>query len=136
MTTATSLRSGFSTVQEAQAHFDSRAALYNQRNIAAILEGLEDDAEIHYGDLPVIHGKKAFEPILQQRMDAFSFYRLKKTVRMVQGNLVMTELDIEWSSDASDGQVRRTRGFEILTFRGRKLAKWELVSCPRPADLP
>ncbi|WP_406625231.1 nuclear transport factor 2 family protein [Acidovorax sp. SDU_ACID1] len=126
----------FLTVEEAQAHFDSRAALYNDRNVEAILDGLEDDAEIHYGDLPVMHGKKAFEPVLRKRLESFTCYHLQKTVRLVQGNVVLTELDIQWAGEASQGQPRRTRAFEILTFRGKKLAKWELVSSPRPPNLP
>lgn len=126
----------FLTIEEAQAHFDARATLYNERNVEAILDGLENDAEIHYGDLPVMRGKQEFEPVIRKRLASFTSYNLKKTVRLVQGNVVLTELDIRWTGEASNGQPRRTRGFEILTFRGKKLAKWELVSCDRPGNLP
>lgn len=126
----------FQTVEEAQTHFDARASLYNERNVAAILDGLEDDAEIHYGNLPVMRGKREFEPVIRKRLASFTSYNLKKTVRLVQGNVVLTELDIRWAGEASQGQLRRTRGFEILTFRGKKLAKWELVSCDWPINLP
>ncbi|WP_447778262.1 nuclear transport factor 2 family protein [Variovorax boronicumulans] len=126
----------FRTVEEAQAHFDARANLYNDRNVAAILDGLEDDVEIHYGDLPVMHGKREFEPVIRKRLASFTSYTLKKTVRVVQGNVVLTELDIRWEGEASQGKQHRTRGFEILTFRGKRLAKWELVSCDWPGNLP
>lgn len=126
----------FQTIEEAQAHFDSRASYYNERNIEAILAGLEDDIEIHYGEHPVMHGKKEFESFLQKRFASFSSYELKKTVRMIQGNAVLTDLDIRWAGEASQGQPRRTRAFELVTFRGNKLAKWEMVSCARPVNLP
>jgi hypothetical protein len=128
--------SPFQSITEAQAHFDSRANLYNKRDVDAILAGIEDDAEIHYGELPVCYGKKEFEPILRKRMESFTSYHLKKTVRMVQGNMVFTELDIQWASDVSKGELRRTRAFEVLTFNGHKLAKWEMVTCQRPTNLP
>lgn len=136
MTTIAASSPVFESVEQAQAHFDSRASLYNDRDVSAILDGLEEDVEIHYSDLPVIRGRAAFGPVLQKRFDSFTSYNLKKTVRMVQGNQVFTELDIRWAGQASNGEPRRTRAFELLTFKGKKLAKWELVSCPRPSDLP
>lgn len=126
----------FETVEQAQAHFDSRASFYNNRDIAAIMDGYEDDIEIHYGELPVMYSKSEFLPVVEKRLASFSSYDLKKTVRFVQRNLVVTELDIRWAGDASQGQPRRTRAFEIVEFRGKRLAKWEMVSCPRPANLP
>lgn len=125
----------FQTIAEAQAHFDSRASFYNKLNIDAILDGLDENIEIHYADLPVMHSRKEFEPVLRKRMASFTHYELKKTVRMIQGNMVLTDLDIKWAGDASNGELRRSRALEIATFRGKKLVKWELVSCPRPANL-
>ncbi|CAN7316391.1 nuclear transport factor 2 family protein [Variovorax sp. LjRoot84] len=136
LTTISTAVPPFQTVEEAQAHFDVRASLYNERNLAAILDGLEEDVEIRYGDLPVMRGKRELEPFIRERLASFTSYNLKKTVRLVQGNVVLTELDIQWAGEASQGQPRRTRGSEILTFRGKKLAKWELVSCDRPGNLP
>lgn len=126
--------SGFQTVQEAQAHFDSRASLYNDRNVAAIMDGLADDVEIQYGEMPVM-GKKEFEGALTQRFNEMTEYHLHKTVRFVVDNQVVTELDVRWAGVASQGQPRRTRALEILTFRGKKIIKWELVSCLRPSNL-
>lgn len=134
MTSTNQAISGFQSVEEAQSHFDSRASLYNDRNVAAIMDGLADDVEIHYGELPVM-GKKEFEGVLSQRFKDMTEYHLDKTVRFVVDNQVLTELDVRWSGTASNGQPRRTRAFEILTFRGKKIIKWELVSCLRPSNL-
>lgn len=134
MSEQNSVTSGFRTIEEAQSHFDSRASLYNDRNVAAIVAGLADDVEIHYGELPVM-GKQEFEGVLAKRFKDMTEYNLKKTVRFVAGNQVVTELDIRWAGPASNGEKRRTRGLEILTFQGKKLIKWELVSCPRPVNL-
>ncbi|WP_454743503.1 hypothetical protein [Cupriavidus necator] len=134
MSELNSVPSGFQSVEEAQKHFDSRASLYNDRNVAAIIDGLADDVEIEYGELPVM-GKKEFEGVLSQRFKDMTQYHLNKTVRFVVGNQVVTDLDIRWAGAASDGELRRSRALEILTFREKKIIKWELVSCLRPSNL-
>lgn len=95
-----------------------------------------DDVEVHYADMPIIRGRAALQEMLAKRFATFTEYHLKKTVRMADGDKIFVDLDIHWTGTASNGEPRRTRAFEVLTFRDGYACKWELVSNPAPVDLP
>lgn len=126
------------TVEEGQKWLNVLVELWNAdpRDIAAMASFATSDCETHYGDMPILRSRAEMERMLEKRFSEFTSYRLKKTVRMASENMLAVDLDIRWSGTASNGEMRRSRALEFLTFRDGYACKWELVSCLAPPDLP
>jgi len=129
------MNSIFGTLEETQRHFDKRAELYNRRDFDGILNGLSEDIEIHYCDLPVIHGRSEYEKILNDRFSKIIHYDLKKIVRFINGNFICNDLEIDVLTTASDRkQVKRA--IELLTYDDdARIRKWEMVANDWPEGL-
>ena len=126
------------TLKEGQKWLEDLIKCWNaeNRDIAAMASFCTSDCETHYGDMPILRSRAEVEKMLETRFSGFTRYHLKKTVRMASENMLAVDLDINWAGSASNGEMRRSRAFEFLTFRDGYVCKWELVSCLAPPDLP
>jgi nuclear transport factor 2 (NTF2) superfamily protein len=97
---------------------------FGSADIAAIVRGYTDDVLIRFADVPEIRGKEAAERFLRARFARQRNYRLRKTLRMLEGNMIGNFWDGEWE-DAQTGKAMVGRGTEFWTIRDGKIAVWE-----------
>ncbi|KAF0162865.1 MAG: hypothetical protein FD157_3639 [Rhodocyclaceae bacterium] len=121
-------------VQAAEMNFGSG-------NVPAILAGLTDDVVIQFADVPEIHGKTDAEKFLNARFSRQKNYQLKKTMRMLQGNMVGNFWAGTWE-DAQTGRRMAGRGTEFWTVVDGRVKLWEATfnvwdadAGPKPAVL-
>ncbi|WP_338834479.1 nuclear transport factor 2 family protein [Bradyrhizobium septentrionale] len=119
-------------MSECRAFVARLEALWNAKDVSAILPMFTEDAEIEYGDLPSIKGRDELRRFLQDRFDHTAFYHLVKTVRLADEPLICVELDVRSSTVGSPALISRTRALEVLTISDSRIAKWELVANPHP----
>jgi len=93
-------------------------------NVESILSGYTEDIVIRFADVPEIRGKAAAEQFLRARFARQRNYRLKKELRIFQGNVIGNYWDGEWE-DARTGRKMRGRGTEFWWVVGGKVAVWE-----------
>ena len=89
-----------------------------------IVGGYTDDVVIRFADLPEIRGKAAAEKFLRARFARQRNYRLRKVLRMLEGNMLGNFWDGSWE-DTKTGKTMLGRGTEFWTIRGGKIALWE-----------
>lgn len=97
---------------------------FGRGDIEAILRGYTDDVVIRFADIPEICGKSAAERFLRARFARQRNYRLRKTLRMLEGNMLGNFWEGEWE-DAQTGKAMSGRGTEFWTIRDGKIAIWE-----------
>jgi nuclear transport factor 2 (NTF2) superfamily protein len=98
--------------------------IFARGDVEAILKGYTDDIVIRFADIPEIRGKAAAESFLRARFARQRNYRLRKVLRMLEGNLLGNYWDGEWE-DAKTGKTMCGRGTEFWTIRDGKVALWE-----------
>lgn len=97
---------------------------FGSADVTGILSGYTDDVVIRFADLPEIRGKAAAEHFLRARFARQRNYRLKKTLRVLEGNMIGNYWEGQWE-DAVTGKQMRGRGTEFWTVRDGKIAVWE-----------
>jgi nuclear transport factor 2 (NTF2) superfamily protein len=93
-------------------------------DVEAILRAYTDDVVIRFADIPEVRGKAAAERFLRARFERQRNYRLRKTLRMLEGDMIGNFWDGEWE-DAQTGKQMVGRGTEFWTIRDGKIAIWE-----------
>jgi nuclear transport factor 2 (NTF2) superfamily protein len=97
---------------------------FGSADISAIMRGYTEDVVIRFADVPEIRGKADAERFLRARFARQRNYRLRKTLRMLEGNMIGNFWDGEWE-DAQTGKPMVGRGTEFWTIRDGKIAVWE-----------
>ncbi|MBM3952088.1 MAG: nuclear transport factor 2 family protein [Rhodospirillales bacterium] len=98
--------------------------IFARGDVEAILSGYTDDIVIRFADIPEIRGKAAAEEFLRARFARQRNYRLRKDLRMLEGNMMGNYWDGEWE-DAQTGKTMCGRGTEFWTIRDGKVSLWE-----------
>jgi len=93
-------------------------------DVEAILRGYTDDVVIRFADVPEIRGKEAAERFLRARFARQRNYRLRKVLRVLEGNMMGNYWEGTWD-DAKTGKKMQGRGTEFWTIRDGKVAVWE-----------
>jgi nuclear transport factor 2 (NTF2) superfamily protein len=97
---------------------------FGSGDVEAILRGYTDDVVIRFADVPEIRGKAAAEKFLRARFARQRNYRLRKVLRVLEGDMMGNFWEGTWD-DAKTGKKMQGRGTEFWTIRGGKLAVWE-----------
>jgi nuclear transport factor 2 (NTF2) superfamily protein len=98
--------------------------IFARGDVEAILNGYTDDIVIQFADIPEIRGKVAAEKFLRARFARQRNYRLRKDLRMLEGNMMGNYWDGEWE-DTQTGKTMCGRGTEFWTIRDGKVSLWE-----------
>lgn len=97
---------------------------FARADVPAILAGFTEDVIIRFADLPEMHGLAEAEKFLRARFARQKNYRLKKSLRMVEGSMIGNFWEGDWE-DAKTGKAMRGRGTEFWTLQDGKVAVWE-----------
>jgi nuclear transport factor 2 (NTF2) superfamily protein len=112
------------TREGAEAAVRAAEAAFGSGDVAAMLEGFTDDCIVHFAEQAEMVGKPALEAFLRARMARQEGYRLHKTLRAVDGDIVGVEWKGSWT-DARTGVAMEGRGLEFWTVRGGRIAIWD-----------
>ncbi|WP_145566629.1 nuclear transport factor 2 family protein [Yersinia aleksiciae] len=85
-----------------------------------------DDVVVKYNQLDVIHGKEALLSFLSPRYHILSDYQLDKNILLTQGGTVCLEVIASYIN-RENGKAYRSKIFEILTFNGDLISRWDYV---------
>ncbi|MEM7025093.1 MAG: nuclear transport factor 2 family protein [Pseudomonadota bacterium] len=97
---------------------------FGTRDIDRIMSGFTDDITVRFADQPEIQGKEAVRRFLEARFGRQKGYKLTKTLRMVDGDMIGNYWFGDWE-DAFTGKQMSGRGTEFWTVRDGKVAVWE-----------
>ena len=97
---------------------------FGTHDIDRIMAGFTDDITVRFADQPEIHGQDAVRRFLEARFERQKGYKLTKTLRMVDGNMIGNYWFGDWE-DAFTGKQMSGRGTEFWTVRDGKVAVWE-----------
>ena len=97
---------------------------FGAADIERIMVGFTPDAIAQFADFPEMKGSAAIEKFIRARFARQKNYRLRKSLRMVQGNMLGNYWEGEWE-DIVSGKQMKGRGTEFWTMEGGKIALWE-----------
>lgn len=94
------------TIEEAMGLLRRNEELFARAAVREILEGFTDDVIVEFADVPRVEGKPALERFLAARFARQTNYRLRKTLRAINGNVIIGTWTGEWQ-DAVTGKLPR-----------------------------
>ena len=112
------------TFGDAEAVLERAQRLMSAGDISEVMKTFASDVVVRFADLPETCGKPALENFLLARFARQKNYRLQKQLRTVSGKVIACYWEGEWE-DGQDGREMQGRGIELLTVRGREIARWE-----------
>ena len=125
----------FTTKEAASTMVAAVEKAFGDRDIDVIMAGFTEDVVVRFADQPELRGKPALRKLLEQRFERQKGYRLKKRMRMADGDMIGNYWDGEWE-DAFTGKVMLGRGTEFWTVRDGKVAIWEAAFNVWERDAP
>lgn len=85
-----------------------------------------DDVVVKYNQLDIIYGKEDLLSFLSPRYQVLSDYYLDKEILLEQGDTVCLEVIASYINRAN-GKEYKSKIFEILTFNGDLISRWDYV---------
>lgn len=108
---------------------------FGDGDIDVIMAGFTDDVVVRFADQPELRGKEAVKKFLVARFSRQKGYRLKKQLRVLDGNMIGNYWDGEWE-DAYTGKAMIGRGTEFWTIRDGRVSVWEATFNVWERDAP
>lgn len=113
------------SVAEARALVKMFAEVTTSKNVEDFLGGFTDDCVVHYGEFPVMRGKAALRPFVQNMFsDRLKDFACQKTLRCLNGNVIGGTWTATWV-DSKTGKKKAGRGFEFWIMDGQRIARWD-----------
>ena len=112
------------TREEAARIVKSGEEAFAAADVERIVAGFTEDAVAPFATLPELRGREAIARFLRARFARQRNYRLTKTLRVVQGDIIGNIWEGTWE-DAHTGRRMYGRGVEFWTMRGKQIARWE-----------
>jgi len=98
--------------------------MFHRRDIDALVEGFTEDCVFRFAEQPERRGREALRAFFSSRFSRQKNYRLKKTLRALDGNILANLWEGTWE-DARTGRAMTGRGLEIWTMRDGMIAVWD-----------
>ncbi|KQU91687.1 hypothetical protein ASC78_01825 [Variovorax sp. Root318D1] len=112
--------------ETAQIWLDQVVAAVSSLDTDRILDIFTDDVIADLGAV-VLTGKEQLRPFVRERYSRYTHYDLRKTVRAVAGDLVISDARLSWKS-TEHSTLQHTRAIEILQVRDGRIARWDNAS--------
>jgi nuclear transport factor 2 (NTF2) superfamily protein len=122
------------TVPQAEEILRGYELAFMRADMVAILAGFSDDVLVHFADYPEFRGKTELEKFLSARFARQKNYRVKKTLRAVEGNLIVNTFVGEWD-DAVTKRKMKWRGSEFIRLKRGLCTEWLAYSNMWDADI-
>ena len=121
------LKAGASTIglDHAKELVQLFAEVTTSKDVEAFLAGFTDDCVVQYNQFPIMRGKAAFRPFVQEMFSPrLKDFVCRKTLRCLSGNVIGGIWDATWT-DSKSGKHKSGRGFEFWHMRGDQIARWD-----------
>lgn len=123
------------STEDARAYLQLCETIWGKQDIEAILPTYDDHTIVRFGEIPEIRGKAPFEQFLRSRFTRRLDYRIKKTLKAVEGSTVVGTWVASWT-DAVTGKRMEGRGVEVMVLRDGKCIEWDAAfngweQCPQ-----
>ena len=99
-------------------------AAFGSGDVERMLSGFTDDCTVRFAEQHEMSGKAALRAFLGARVARQRNYRLRKTLRAVQGSTVGVEWHGEWE-DARTGRAMQGKGLEFWTVQDGLIRVWD-----------
>lgn len=109
--------------ETAQRWLDQVSATCTTFDPELIADIFTDDAIADLGEV-VVAGKEQLRPLIKQRYSKYTHFDLRKTLRVLSGDLVVCDARLRWKS-AEQPNMQQTRAIEILQVRDGRIARWD-----------
>lgn len=97
---------------------------FGAADLARIERGFTEGAVASFADFPEMDGRAAIMRFLRARFARTKGYRLKKTLRVLMGDLLANTWEATWE-DARTGRPMQGRGTEIWRVENGRIAVWD-----------
>ena len=114
------------TAERARAILSAAEGAWHDRDADALAAAVHPDVRIRFNDLPEIRGREDARAWIIHRMAVQKGYRLGKTLRGIDGNLIIGSWTGQWT-DAETGEHWRGRGIELLALEDGLIREWDGV---------
>lgn len=111
---------------EAQANALLRTVedIFHRRDLDALVAGFTEDCRVRFSEQPEFTGREPLRALFAARFERQKNYRLRKTLRMLRGNMLGNVWTGTWE-DAHTGVPMEGFGVEFWTMRDGMIAAWE-----------
>ena len=109
--------------------------LFHRVDIEGLVNGFTEDCLFRFAEQPEQRGREALRQLFTARLARQKDYRLKKSLRMIQGNRLGNLWEGRWEDRAS-GKKMAGLGVEFWTMHDGKIAVWEAAFNVWEADGP
>lgn len=112
------------TEEQANALLREVEDIFHRRDLDALVNGFTEDCVVRFSEQPEFQGRQALRKLFAARFARQKDYRLRKTLRMLHGNMLGNVWTGAWE-DARTGRRMEGFGVEFWTMRDGKIAIWE-----------
>lgn len=98
--------------------------IFHRRDIDALVAGFTEDCVVRFSEQPEFTGREALRALFAARFARQKNYRLRKTNRMLKGNMLGNVWTGSWE-DSETGARKEGFGVEFWTMKDGIIAVWE-----------
>lgn len=124
--TGATTRAAALSAGQARAVLSAAERAWHRRDLDALVAALHPDVRIRFNSQPEIRGLDTARAWLKSRFDAQRDYRLKKTLRGVDGSMIVSSWVGRWRDERTGGPLCG-RGIELLTIDNGLIRDWDAV---------
>jgi nuclear transport factor 2 (NTF2) superfamily protein len=98
--------------------------MFHRRDLAALVNGFTADCIFRFSEPPEQRGREALERFFAARFARQRSYRLTKTLKAIEGNVLVNLWEGAWE-DSRSGKAMAGRGLETWVMRDGMIAEWD-----------
>jgi nuclear transport factor 2 (NTF2) superfamily protein len=98
--------------------------MFHRRDVDALVNGFTEDCVVRFAEQPERRGRQALRELFTARLARQKNYRLKKTLRALDGNVLANTWEGAWE-DGETGTSMRGFGVEVWRMRDGMIAVWD-----------
>jgi len=106
---------------------------WHDRDLEALVAVVDPNVRIRFNGQPEIRGRDEARAWFAARLATQLDYRLKKTLRALDGPLIVSSWVGRWRVGAT-GEFYRGYGIELLTIQDGLVQEWDAVMHSRPEN--
>lgn len=98
--------------------------MFHRRDVDALVHGFTEDCVVRFSEQPERRGRAALRELFTARLNRQQDYRLTKTLRALDGNVLANTWEGTWT-DRETGKTMAGRGVEVWAMRDGMIAVWD-----------
>lgn len=112
------------SAEQANALLRAVEDMFHRVDVEALVRGFTEDCVFRFSEQPEGRGREALRKLFEGRLSRQKGYRLRKTLRALQGNVLANTWEGTWEDRAS-GKKMAGYGVEVWRMRDGMIARWD-----------